>query len=338
MKFDAMIDTRDLQKVAEDARAAEAIGFDGVLAVEAQSEPFLPLAAAAVATSRIELGTAIALAFTRSPMVLAYTAWGLQRGTRGRFHLGLGTQVKGHNERRFAVKWEKPVAKLREVVLALRAIWDTWQNGTKLDFKGEFYELTLMTPFFSPGPLDHPKIPIYLAGVNPLVTRLAGEVADGFYVHPLHSPKFIRETILPDLEIGAKRAGRERSAVKLSTQAFVAVGESAEEIASEREKIREQISFYASTRTYKPALDAHGWGDLCFRLSAMAAKGEWKKMTGEITDEVIDAYSVSGSPAEVPRLLRERYAGLLDRVSIYFPFRPGEKDARWKTIVEGMQE
>ena len=337
MKFDAMIDTRDLQKVAADARATEEIGFDGVLAVEAQSEPFLPLAAAAVSTSRIELGTAIALAFTRSPMVLAYTAWGLQRGSRGRFHLGLGTQVKGHNERRFAVKWEKPVAKLREVVLALRAIWDTWQNGTKLDFKGEFYELTLMTPFFSPGPLDHPKIPIYLAGVNPLVTRLAGEVADGFYVHPLHSPKFIRETILPDLEIGAKRAGRARQEVKLSTQAFVAVGESAEEIAAEREKIREQLSFYASTRTYKPALDAHDWGDVCFRLSALAAKGEWKMMAAEITDEMIDAYSVSGSPAEVPRLLRERYAGLLDRVSIYFPFRPGEKDARWKKIVEGMK-
>jgi probable F420-dependent oxidoreductase len=337
MKLDAMIDTADLRSVTEISRAAEAIGFDGVLAVEAQNEPFLPLAAAAVSTTTIELGTAIALAFTRSPMVLAYTAWGLQRGSNGRFLLGLGTQVKGHNERRFSVKWEQPVKKLREVVHSLRAIWDAWQNGSKLDYRGEFYSFTLMTPFFSPGPIDHPTIPIYLASVNPLVTRLAGEVADGFYVHPLHSPKFIRETILPDIEVGAARAGRGREAVKLTTQAFCAIGESSSEIAAEREKIREQISFYASTRTYKPALDAHGWGELCFRLSEMAAKGEWAKMKGEITDEMIDAYSVSGSPKEIPGLLKERYGDLLDRVSPYFPYRPGEHDERWKTIVDGMK-
>ena len=337
MKFDAMIDTRDLRDVAETARAAEAIGFDGMLSVEAQAEPFLPLAAAAVSTSRIELGTAIALSFTRSPMVLAYTAWGLARGSNGRFHLGLGTQVKGHNERRFSVKWEQPVKKLREVVLSLRAIWDAWQNGSKLDFRGEFYQFTLMTPFFSPGPLDHPKIPIYVAGVNPLITRLAGEVADGFYVHPLHSPKFIRETIVPDLEVGAQRANRDRREVKITTQCFAAIGDSAKEIAEQRERIREQISFYASTRTYKPALDAHGWGDACFRLSEMAGKGEWKKMIGEVTDEMVDAYSVSGSPAEIPGLVRERYAGLLDRVSLYFPYTPGNHDARWKTIVDGMR-
>ncbi|MGH7806451.1 MAG: TIGR03617 family F420-dependent LLM class oxidoreductase, partial [Candidatus Binatia bacterium] len=288
-------------------------------------------------TSRIKLGTSIAVAFPRSPMILAHICWDLAKASGGRFILGLGSQVKGHNERRFSVKWEQPVKKLREVVLSLRAIWDAWQNGTKLDFRGEFYQFTLMTPFFSPGPLDHPKIPIYVAGVNPLITRLAGEVADGFYVHPLHSRKFIRDTIIPDLEAGAQRVNRDRREVKITTQCFAAIGESASEIAEQRERIREQLSFYASTRTYKPALDAHGWGDVCFRLSEMAAKGEWKKMMGEITDEMIDAYSVSGSPAEIPDLVRARYDGLLDRVSLYFPFVPGKHDARWRAIVEGMK-
>lgn len=337
MKFDAMIDNADLSTYAAHARAAEEVGFDGALSIEAQSDPFLPLGVAAVATRKLELGTAIALAFTRSPMVLAYTSWSLARSSKGRFILGLGTQVKGHNERRFSVKWEQPVKKLREVVLSLRAIWDTFQNGTKLDYRGEFYQFTLMTPFFSGGPIEHPKVPIFLAGVNPLITRLAGEVADGFYVHPLHSPKFIRDTILPDIDVGAERTGRTRSAVALSTQAFCAIGDSAKEIAEEREKIRQQISFYASTRTYKPALDAHGWGDVCFRLSEMAGKGEWAKMPGEISDEMVDAYSVAGSPKEIPGLLKERYTGLLARVSPYFPYAPGKHDARWKTIVDGMK-
>ena len=217
MKIDTMLGARTLEGFADQARLFEEMGFDGLWTVEAQHDPFLPLGSIAPATRRVSLGTAIAVAFPRTPMILAYIAWDLQAYSRGRFILGLGTQVKGHNERRFSVKWESPGKKLREVILALRAIWDCWQNGTKLDFQGEFYQHTLMTPFFSPGPIEHPKVPIYIAGVNPYVTRLAGELCDGFHVHPFHSARFLRERLIPDIEAGAAKAGRTRRALELST-------------------------------------------------------------------------------------------------------------------------
>jgi probable F420-dependent oxidoreductase len=333
MKLDTMLDARGLAQAADDARAAEEMGFDGLWSVEAQHDPFLPLAVAAPATRRLSLGTAIALAFPRSPMILAYTAWDLQKYSGGRFILGLGTQVKGHNERRFSVKWESPGKRLREVILALRAIWDCWQNGTKLDFQGEFYQHTLMTPFFSPGPIEHPHVPIFIAGVNPYVARLAGELADGFHVHPFHSPKFLRERLIPDIETGAAKAGRTRAALELSTQAFLAIGESRAEIAEIRERIRQQISFYASTRAYQPVLDVHGWSEVSQRLGRLAAHGDWQKMPAEISDEMIDAFSLAGTPDEIAEKLSQRYDGLLDRVSPYFPPATAQDRQRWRAIV-----
>ncbi len=338
MKLDTMLFTGDLHEVAAHARTFESMGFDGVWSIEAQHDPFLPLAVAATASSRMKLGTAIAVAFPRSPMSLAYTAWDLAAASKGRFILGLGTQVKGHNERRFSVKWEQPVKKLREVILSLRAIWSSWQTGAKLDFRGEFYSFTLMTPFFSPPKLAHPKIPIFIAGVNPQICRLAGEVADGFHVHPFHSMKFLKESVVPDIEAGAAKGARTRKDVQLSTQAFVAIGDTPEEIARGREEIRTQISFYASTRTYQPVLDAHGWGEVAQRLSYKAAKGDWANMSKEITDEMLDVYGIEGSPEEIPAKLHARYGGLLDRVSSYFPYRPGRDDERWKRIVRGFRE
>jgi probable F420-dependent oxidoreductase len=333
MKLDTMLDARNLVEAAEYARAAEDMGFDGLWTVEAQHDPFLPLAAAAPATRRVSLGTAIAVAFARSPILLAHTAWDLQAYSGGRFILGLGTQVKGHNERRFSVKWDSPGKRLREVILAVRAIWDCWQNGTKLDFQGEFYQHTLMTPFFNPGPIEHPKVPIFIAGVNPYVARLAGELCDGFHVHPFHSPKFLRERLIPDIEAGARKAGRPRKALELSTQEFMAIGETGEEISEMREQIRRQISFYASTRAYQPVLDVHGWGELSARLGRLAAQGEWQKMPAEITDEMLDTFSVSGAPSEIGAKLNERYAGLLDRISPYFPPRTPADRERWRTII-----
>jgi probable F420-dependent oxidoreductase len=333
LKLDAMLQARNLKEAADQSRAAEEMGFDGLWSIEAQHDPFLPLGAAAIATHRVSLGTAIAVAFPRSPMVLAYTAWDLQASSGGRFILGLGTQVKGHNERRFSVKWESPGKKLREIVLALRAIWACWQDGKSLDFRGEFYQHTLMTPFFSPEPIEHPKIPIYIAGVNPYIARLAGELCDGFHVHPLNSPKFLRERLIPDIEEGAARAGRSRKDLELSTQAFLAIGDSQKEIDERREQIRQQISFYASTRTYQPVLDAHGWGEVCGRLSRKAAAGDWASMPKEISDEMLDEFSVSGSTDEIAGKIKARYAGLLDRVSPYFPPVPGRDDERWRKIV-----
>jgi probable F420-dependent oxidoreductase len=337
MKVDTMLEARNLVEAAENARVAEDMGFDGLWTVEAQHDPFLPLAAAAPATRQVSLGTAIAVAFPRSPMILAHIAWDLQAYSGGRFILGLGTQVKGHNERRFSVKWDSPGKRLREVILAMRAIWDCWQNGTKLDFQGEFYQHTLMTPFFSPGPIEHPKVPIFIAGVNPYVARLAGELCDGFHVHPFHSPKFLRERLIPDIAAGARKAGRTRQALELSTQEFMAIGESREEIAEVREKIRQQISFYASTRAYQPVLDVHGWGELSARLGRLAAQGEWQKMPAEISDEMVDTFSVSGAPDEITAKVKERYDGLLDRISPYFPPRTPQDRERWRGLVRGLQ-
>lgn len=334
MKLDRLLTARSLDEAAAIARHAEELGFDGVWSMENQHDPFLSLAVAATATSRVKLGTAIALAFPRSPMSLAYTAWDLQRASAGRFILGLGTQVKGHNQRRYSVKWESPGPKLREIVLALRAIWDCWQNGAPLNFQGEFYQHTLMTPAFSPGTIDHPHIPIYIAGVNPYICRLAGELCDGFHAHPFHSPRFLRERVLPQIEEGARKAGRSRNDVVVSTSSFVIMGDSRQEIDKLRETVRMQIAFYASTRTYQPVLDVHGWGDVCLNLNAKAAKGAWQAMANDVTDEMLDEYAVTGSPDEVPALLKARYDGLLDRVAFYHPDRPGVNDARWRKIVD----
>lgn len=333
MKLDRLLTAHSLDDAIAIARHAEDLGFDGVWSMENKHDPFLSLAVAATSTDRLQLGTAIALAFPRSPMSLAYTAWDLQRASAGRFILGLGTQVKGHNQRRYSVQWESPGPKLRDIVLALRAIWDCWQHGTKLDFQGEFYRHTLMTPAFSPGRIDHPHIPIYIAGVNPYICRLAGELCDGFHAHPFHSPAFLRERVLPQIEEGARKAGRSRKDVVVASSTFVIMGDSRAEIDKMRETVRMQIAFYASTRTYKPVLDVHGWGDVCLKLNAKAAKGEWQAMADDVTDEMLDAYAVTGAPAEIPALLRERYDGLLDRVAFYHQDRSGVNDARWQQIV-----
>ncbi len=334
MKLDSLMTARSLDEAAAIARNVEDMGFDGVWSMENQHDPFLSLAVAAIATTKLKIGTAIALAFPRSPMSFAYTAWDLQAASNGRFILGLGTQVKGHNQRRYSVKWESPGPKLREIIQALRAIWDCWQNGTKLDFQGRFFSHTLMTPAFMPGKIEHPHIPIYIAGVNPYMCRLAGELCDGFHAHPFHSAKFLRERVLPQIEEGAQKAGRSRKDVVVSTSSFVIMGDSQKEMDEMREQVRMQIAFYASTRTYKPVLDVHGWGDVCLSLNEKASKGEWAAMAKDVTDEMLEEYAITGSPDEVPALLKAKYEGLLDRVAFYHPDRPGVNEARWRKIVE----
>ena len=338
MKIDTGLPVYDLQEVGAYARAAEALGFDTLWTAEAQHNPFLPLAVVATTTQRLKLGTAIAVAFPRSPTLLAHLAWDLQASSRGRFILGLGTQVKGHNERRFGVKWEAPAKKMREVILALRAIWDCWQHGTPLNFRGEFYQLTLMTPFFSPAPMAYTPIPIYVAGVNQRMCQLAGELCDGLHVHPFHSVRYLQETVLPNVEAGAAKAGRRRSDVVLSGTVFVITGDSQAEMDKMREQVRMQIAFYASTRTYKPVLDAHGWGDVCAVLNRKAAQGDWQGMAREITDEMLDVYAVCGAPDELPGKLQERYRHILDRLTFYSPYRPGVHEDRWRRLIQALQQ
>ncbi len=334
MKLDVSMLSHDLASMPAYARKVEALGFDCLWSSETQHDPFLPLAVAATVTSRIGLGTAIAVAFPRSPMVIAHVAWDLQKASGGRFVLGLGSQVKGHNERRFSVKFDAPGPRLREVVLALRAIWDCWQNGTRLSFKGEFYRFDLMTPFFNPGPIEHPHIPVYVAGVNEYMCRLAGEVCDGLHVHPFNSPKYLRECVHPWVEEGLRKSGRSRRDFTYATSTFVVLGDTEEERRRAREAVRQQIAFYASTRTYEPVLAVHGWQDLGPRLHRKSVEGDWAGMAALVTDEMVDTYAVTGTWDTIAARVRERYAGLLDRTAFYTPGQPVVDDPRLPRVVE----
>lgn len=333
MKLDTSIgfDT-DLQDVPTVVRAAEAIGFDTLWSSETQHDPFLPLALVAEHTQRVHFGTAVAIAFARSPVALAHTAWDLAKQSGGRFILGLGTQVKPHVERRFGMAWSgKPVAQLREFVLAMHVVWDNWQNGTKLNFRGEHYKLTLMTPFFSPPPIEHFPIPIYIAGVGAPLCRLAGEVADGFVVHPLNTARYLSEVVRPAIEEGAGKAGRSASDVVVAGNAFVALDE------AERESARAQISFYASTPSYRPILDLHGWSEIGENLSALASRGKWDEMPALVTNEMLDAICIAANWDDVADKVRARYAGLVDRISFYRPFVPGVDEDRWRAVAARLQ-
>jgi probable F420-dependent oxidoreductase len=333
MKLDTGLSTRNLREVPAAAKAAEEAGFDAIWTAEAGNDGFLPIALIAEHTRRVRLGTSVAIAFPRSPMITAYTAWDLAGLSEGRFILGLGTQVKGHNERRFSVKWEAPVPRLREYIQSLRAIFKCWsEGGSRLSFKGKYYNFSLMTPFFTPPRHEHPNIPIWIAGVNEHILRLAGELCDGLHAHPFNSPKYLREFVLPNVERGLAKAGRARKDFEIGTTAFVIVGRTTDEIERARAGVRQQIAFYASTRTYKVVLDMHGWGEVSSRLNEKAAKGDWSGMATEITDEMLDTYAVSGTYDEIADKVKERYEGLLDRVAFYIPYRAGIDDAEWHKL------
>jgi probable F420-dependent oxidoreductase len=327
MKFDAALPLIPLKDVPAIAKSAQEIGFDALWTQETQHDPFLPCALIAEHTQRLNFGTAIAVSFARSPANLAYTAWDLAAQSGGRFILGLGTQVKAHIERRFGMPWpESPVGKLREQILVIRTFWDCWQNGTKLNFRGEYYKITLMSPFFNPGAIEHPNIPIYIAGVNTGLAKLAGELCEGFHAHPFHSPRYLWEVILPAIEEGAAKEGRARKDVSVSVTAFVATSPEEEGFA------RMQIAFYASTPSYRAVMDLHGWGDVAEKLSGFAAKGEWTEMPMLITDEMLDEFCLRTTTENLASALRSRYKGLADRLTLYSPFVPGEKDAWWKEL------
>ena len=335
MKIDARlaIELLPLRDIPQAARVAEDIGLDALWSSQTIHDPYVPLALAAQSTSRIQLGTAIALAFTRSPMETAYTAWDLQEMSVGRFLLGLGSQVKGHNERRFSVKWESPAPRMAEVVQSLRAIWTCWQEKGPLAFKGKFYNFTLMTPYFSPKPIPHPRIPVFISAVNTGMLHVAGEHCDGVHIHPMHTVRYLREVALPAIAEGARRSGRQPKDVVLSSMPFVVTGRNREEMEQSRRETKEQIAFYASTHAYKIVLDMHGWGALTTTLGRMVIRGEWQSMANEISDEMLEEFAVVGTPDEVgPRLLA-KYNGLLDRIAPYSPFIPGQHDEMWKAIV-----
>jgi probable F420-dependent oxidoreductase len=322
MKVDAAFTATDLMKVPEAARRIETAGYDGIHTFEGQHDAMFPLLLAAEHTERLELTTAVVIAFARNPMTLAQAAYDLQLASRGRFNLGLGTQIRPHIEKRYSMPWSKPVERMRELVLAIRAIWASWHEGAKLDFRGDFYTHTLMTPFFNPGPSPFGLPRVFLGGVGPRMTEVAGEVADGFMVHPFSTEKYLRETTLPALERGRARS-RGLADVEIAFPLMVATSE------SEREAIKARLAFYGSTPAYKRVLDAHGWGDLQPELNRLSKQGDWKTMASLITDEVVDAFVVCGAPGEIGGLVRKRFGDLVHRVSF------DVHDAR---LLEGLRE
>jgi probable F420-dependent oxidoreductase len=318
------------------AKAQEDAGYDGIWSAETSHDPFLPLLLAAEHTDTIELGTGIAVAFARNPMTTAMTANDIQLASKGRFLLGLGSQIKPHIEKRFSMPWSHPAPRMREFVLAMRAIWDTWDKGTKLEFRGEFYTHTLMTPFFNPGPNQFGPPKVFLAAVGEKMTEVCGEVCDGMLVHGFTTERYIREVTLPALERGMKKSGRASTDFELSIPAFVVTGVNDEEIAKADTAVRAQIAFYGSTPAYRGVLELHGWDDLHPKLNAMSKQGQWKEMGEAIPDDVLDAFAVVAPPDSLAAGLQSRYGDIVDRLSFYAPYA-GDRDA-WAQVVADLKK
>jgi probable F420-dependent oxidoreductase len=321
--------------IAEAARQAEANGYDGVWTAETSHDPFIPIAVAAGATEKLEFGTGIAVAFARNPMNLAVLANDLQHLTQGRFMLGLGSQIKPHITKRFSMPWSHPAPRMREMILAIRAIWDTWSTGAKLDFRGEFYTHTLMTPFFVPEENPYGNPPILLAAVGELMTEVAGEVGDGLLVHGFSTERYIREVTLPALERGAAKAGKSRADLQVSYPGFVVTGATDADVAAAGQAVRQQIAFYGSTPAYRPVLDLHGWGDLQTELNTLSKRGEWVKMGELIDDEVLEAFAVVCPIDQVATQVKARFGDVIDRFSFYTPYKMDP--AEWKTLLAGFR-
>jgi probable F420-dependent oxidoreductase len=323
MKVDAMLRGTGLAELAAEARAREAAGIDGLWSYEGPHDPFLPLMPVAEHTSRVTVGTAIAVAFARNPMNTAYVANDLQAHSEGRFLLGLGSQVKPHIERRFAMPWSHPARRMHEYVQAMRAIWAAWSTGERLAFRGEFYTHTLMTPFFSPAPNPYGPPAVYLAAVGDQMTRVAGEVCDGLLPHAFTTQRYLREHTLPVLAEGLAASGRTRADVAIAFSGFVVSGSTEEEMAAAALGVREQIAFYGSTPAYRPVLDLHGWGELGVELNRLSRGTDperWQRMGELVDDDVLAAFAVVAEPDRLGAAILERFGGLVDRFTFYAPY------------------
>ena len=316
MHISITVPTDDLSLTRSIYSEIEAVGYDRAFSFEAKHDPFLPLAVAAEHTSRLELGTAIAIAFARTPMTLANIGWDLQALTGGRFVLGLGTQIAPHITQRFSMPWSEPVARLREMVAAIRAIWRSWETGERLSFAGRYYTHTRMIPAFDPGPNPFGAPRILTAGFGPQMTALAGECADGFLVHPLNTRRSLEQLTMPAIAEGLARVGRSRSDIEITAVTIVVTGRSEEEFVRSREAVREQLAFYGTTPAYRPVFELSGRGDLHVELKRRGAAGEWSAMSELIDDEFLAEVAVVGEPHEIPQQLRRRLGGITDHVSL----------------------
>jgi probable F420-dependent oxidoreductase len=336
VKVDSMGYLASVVRAGDLAEQAEGFGFDGWWAPETEADAFLSCAVAARQTSTIELGTGIAVAFARNPMTVALQANDLQVLSDGRFVLGLGSQIKPHIQRRFSMEWSHPAPRMREFILAIRAIWKAWETDEQLDFQGDFYTHTLMTPAFSPGANPHGNPPIILAAVGPKMTEVAGEVADGIFCHGFCTERYLREVTLPALQAGAARAGRSLDGFQITAPGFVVARDSEEEIAAGVEFVRMQIGFYGSTPAYRPVLDVHGWGELQDELKAMTKRGEWDQLAGAIDDEVLQTFAVIGTPEEAAEEVLRRYGDTATRIALPVPDDAGAE--RWAGVFDTLRQ
>ncbi len=334
LKVDTQLRGFDFQRVGAHAQQLEKMGFDAIWTFEAGQDAFTPLILAGAATKDIHLGTNIAVAFGRSPFSMAQSAWDVQRLSGGRFHLGIGTQVRAHIERRFSMPFDQPAKRITDYVHCLRAIWDTFQNDTKPDYRGEFYQFTLMNPFFNPGPNEGPDIPIYLAGVNERMCRAAGECADGFHAHPIHTIGYLRDVVRPAIDAGARTRGRSVDDMEVQTMVMIASGETQAEIDKAVEDVRMQIAFYGSTPNYRAVLEHIGEGALGKELSQMMRSGQMDQMAAKIPDRIVEQVAVVGNLKDAGRIAKERYTGVVDRIAYYYPVPEGDPVEKWQVFTD----
>ncbi|MFK8050676.1 MAG: TIGR03617 family F420-dependent LLM class oxidoreductase [Halioglobus sp.] len=312
MQVMTVLPQQNLNDIEHSARAAELVGYDQISSMENRHDPFVPLGIAAVSTQKIKVGTAVAIAFPRSPMVVANTCWDLQNASDGRFVLGLGPQIRAHNENRFSTPWSPPVPRMREYVNALRAIWRNWQLGEELEFRGEHYTFTLMTPNFVPQSSDQPPVPITIAAVGPQMLKLAGEVCDGVHLHPFCTRAYLENVAMPRIELGLAQSGKPREAFQIAGGGFLATGETDEEVADVLEWVRYRIAFYGSTPSYWPVLEHHDLGDLGRKLNSMTKAGQWDDLAAEVSDDVLSLFTAFGRYDQIAAAVEERFGGVID--------------------------
>ena len=339
MYFDAPLRSSvRLSEAGAEAARLERMGFDALWSFETAHDPFFPLLPAALATERIHIGTNIAVAFARTPFSMAVSAWDLQEASRGRLLLGLGTQVRPHVERRFSAVFDHPAARIVDYIDCLRAIWTTFRTGARPRYEGRFYRFTLINDFFNPGPVEAPDIPVHLAGVNPRMAAAAGEVADGFNVHPMHSPAYLREVVHPALAEGARKRGRSPRALSLLASCFVVRGATEGERRKAEREVRRQVAFYASTPSYRTFLEFHGELDVAKRLSALMREGRFEEMPSLVSDKLLDAVAISESDGDVAQSLCRRYAGgLVQRIVLYESVPRDTDEQRWSALARAVR-
>ncbi|WP_416898087.1 MAG: TIGR03617 family F420-dependent LLM class oxidoreductase [Minwuia sp.] len=325
----------DLSLVPERARMLEAAGYDGLYTIETNIDPFFNLLLAAEHTERIELITGVAIAFARSPMTVALQAWNLQQYSKGRFILGLGSQIQTHIERRFSMPWHGPAKQMREYVLALRSIWDSWATGSKLNFRGEFYTHTITNPVFTPAPIDGPPPKIHVGALGPRMVEMAGEVADGLFGHPFNTPTFIHEVQMPALQRGLAKSGRTLADFEMPAMVITITGRTEEEMQAAEANCRRLLAFYGTTPAYWRVMEAHGWGDLGPVLNSMSKENRWAEMPDLLPDEMVAELCVKGAPEDIPALIDARVGSFADRLTLYAPY--ASDPAMWEGIVRGIK-